>query len=150
MEDKNNLLEEKDILDVDLGEGQSLAVPVIDERLRLERERIETGSIRVSKKVFEETARKKVSVVEEEASVDRKVFNTYVDVAPPAVRQEGDVTIISVVKEVLVVEKRLMLVEELHVTKNKINTVVPVEKTVRKEVVTINQTDIGTNFEPLW
>lgn len=150
MEDKNNLLEEKDILDVDLGEGQSLAVPVIDERLRLERERIETGSIRVSKKVFEETARKKMSVVEEEASVERKVFNTYVDVAPPAVRQEGDVTIISVVKEVLVVEKRLMLVEELHVTKNKINTVVPVEKTVRKEVVTINQTDIGTNFEPLW
>jgi len=150
MVDKNNLLEEKDILDVDLEEGQSLVDPVIDERLRIEKERIETGSIRVSKKVFEETVRKNVSVAQEEASVERKAFNAYVDVAPPAVRQEGDVTIISVVKEVLVVEKRLMLVEELHITKNKTNTVVPVEQTVRKEVVTISQADIGTNFEPLW
>ncbi|WP_407426038.1 DUF2382 domain-containing protein [Arcticibacter sp.] len=150
MVDKNNLLEEKDILDVDLKEGQSWVNPATEERLGTENERIETGSIRVSKRVFEETAKKKVSVIQEEASVERKVLNEYVDVAPPPVRQEGDVTIISVVKEVLVVEKRLMLVEELHVTKSKTQTVIPVEQKVREEVVTVNQVDIGTNFEPLW
>src|SRR5690349_2924649 len=106
MVDKNNLLEEKDILDVDLEGRQSFADPLIKESHQIEKERIETESIRVSKKVFEETAKRNVSVTQEEASVERKVFNEYVDVAPPAVRQEGDVTIISVLKEVLVVEKR--------------------------------------------
>jgi len=150
MVEKNNLLEEKDILDVDLEGRQSFVDPVIKESYQIEKERIETDSIRVSKKVFEQTAQRNVSVTQEEASVERKVFNEYVDVAPPAVRQEGDVTIISVLKEVLVVEKRLMLVEELHITKTKTDTVVPVEQMVRKEVVTINKADTGTDFEPLW
>ena len=33
----------------------------------------------------------------------------------PAIRQEGDVTIVPVVEEIVVVERRLMLKEELHV-----------------------------------
>jgi stress response protein YsnF len=59
--------------------------------------------------------------------------------SPPAVRQEGDTTIIPVLREVLVVEKRYELVEEVHVTKKK--TVVPhvQEITLRKEVVEVER-----------
>lgn len=150
MVDKKDLLEENVTLDVDLGERQPIAPPLVEEGLQGRTELVESGSVLVSKKVFEETARQKTRLTEEEVVVERKELNEYVDVAPPPVRQEGNVTIVSVVKEVLVVEKRLMLVEELHITKNKKESVVPVQETLRREVVSVSQTDIGTNFEPLW
>lgn len=50
-----------------------------------------------------------------------------VDAAPP-VRQEGDVTIISLVEEVLVLTKRLILREEIHVRRRASAT--PAETTV--------------------
>ncbi len=45
--------------------------------------------------------------------VERIPVGTYVDEAPP-IRHEGDVTILSVVEEVVVVERRLLLREEVH------------------------------------
>lgn len=139
MADEKDILDERSVLDIDLREG-----------LDVEKESVESGSVFVSKRVFEERIREDVPVTEEEVAVERREINEYVDVAPPPVRQEGNVTIVSVVKEVLVVEKRLMLVEELHITKNKKETIVPVDELVRKEEVSISQTNIGTNFEPLW
>lgn len=35
----------------------------------------------------------------------------------PPVREEGDTTIVSVVEEVVVIERRLMLKEEIHITR---------------------------------
>lgn len=150
MADKRDILEENNYLDVDLAEDRSLVVPEVNSNFETGREYVETGSVLVSKRVFEEKARKNVPVIEEEVSVERRELNEYVDVAPPAVRQEGDVTIVSVVKEVLVVEKRLMLVEELHITKNKKETVVPVKETLKREVVSVSQSNLGTDVEPLW
>ena len=56
--------------------------------------------------VEEDLARE--SVVVEWVAIDR-----IVDAVPP-VRQEGDVTIVPVVEEVVVVERRLVLKEEVH------------------------------------
>ncbi|RYE18527.1 MAG: DUF2382 domain-containing protein [Sphingobacteriaceae bacterium] len=72
------------------------------------------------------------------------MFRLYVATVPP-VRVEGDTTIISVVKEVLVVEKRLMLVEEIHLSKNRTETLTTVNETLRKEEVEINRIDLTTN-----
>jgi len=71
--------------------------------------------------------------------VERKEINRYVDTAPPAIRQEGDVTIISVMKEVLVVEKRLMLVEEVHITKQQQQTPQHFSETLRKEQISVSR-----------
>jgi len=58
--------------------------------------------------------------------VQRVPINRYVEVAP-GIRSEGELTIIPVLEEVLVVERKLLLKEEIHV-----------QRTVTKETVTQN------------
>ena len=48
--------------------------------------------------------------------VRRVAINQPIDAIPP-VREEGDTTIMSVVEEVVVTERRLMLKEEVHITR---------------------------------
>ncbi len=86
------------------------------------------------------------TVVEEELHhdqvvVERVAIGRVVDAVPP-VRQEGDVTILSVVEEVVVVERRLVLKEEVHLrrvstTEHHVETV-----TLREQDVAISRTDI--------
>jgi hypothetical protein len=54
----------------------------------------------------------------EEAGVERIPVNRLVDTAPET-RTEGDVTIIPIVEEVMVVEKRLLLKEEIHIRRTR-------------------------------
>lgn len=49
--------------------------------------------------------------------VEHKPINKYVDSNLAPVRYEGDTMIVSVLKEVVVVEKKTLLVEELHIKK---------------------------------
>ena len=86
------------------------------------------------------------TVVEEELHhdhvvVERVAIGRVVDAVPP-VRQEGDVTILSVVEEVVVVERRLVLKEEVHlrrvrVTERHVETVA-----LREQDVVVSRTDI--------
>ncbi|WP_082489177.1 YsnF/AvaK domain-containing protein [Dyadobacter sp. Leaf189] len=118
---------------------QSQVIPVIEEKLVVTTELVETGSVTVSKKVVEEQVQFDEHITSEQLLVERKEINRYVDTAPPAIRQEGDVTIISVMKEVLVVEKRLMLVEEVHITKQQQQTPQHFSETLRKEQISVSR-----------
>jgi stress response protein YsnF len=51
----------------------------------------------------------------------------------PAIRTEGDVTILPIVEEVLVVEKRLVLKEELHIRRRVGSEAIEVPVTLRKQ-----------------
>jgi len=126
---------------------ESKVIPVIEEQLQISKEKVETGKFHISKKVHQEEVTENISVSEENVTIKRKEINQYVDTAPPAIRQEGDNTIISIVKEVLVVEKKLMLVEELHVTKHRTESSVPIKETLRKEEVEVKKSDGGTGFD---
>ena len=46
--------------------------------------------------------------------VERVAIGCYVDVVPPS-RQEGDVLVVPIVDEVVLVEKRLLLREEIRI-----------------------------------
>jgi len=127
----------------------SKVIPVIEEKLRIDKEKVETSKFRISKKIHEEEVTENISVTEENVTIERKEINEIVDTAPPAIRQDGDKTIISIVKEVLVVEKKVMLVEELHVTKSRSESSVPIKETLRREEVEINKTEDGTRFDKL-
>ena len=129
---------------VALQDEETMTFPVIEERLVLGSELVESGKVIISKKVLEEEAVVNGVVTTEEVSVERKQINRYVDTAPESVRQEGDVTIISVVKEVLVVEKRQLLVEELHVTKLKKQSAVTQTEILRKEQITVSRSGSDT------
>jgi stress response protein YsnF len=60
--------------------------------------------------------------------------------AAPTIRSEGNVTIIPVLEEVVVVEKRLVLKEELHILRETATEEVEVPVTLRKQRADIQRT----------
>lgn len=75
---------------------------------------------------------------QEEVEITRRAVNRVVD-GPQSVRYEGDTTIIPILEEVLSVEKRFMLKEELHIAKRRVETHAPQRLTVRSEAVTVER-----------
>lgn len=114
------------------------SLKVIQEQLNVNKEVVDSGKVYINKKVIEENEKVSVPVLHEEAEVTRVAVNKPVD-APPAIRYEGNTTIIPVIKEVLVVEKRLMLVEEIHITKHVIEKKEERTMPLRKEEVEVEQ-----------
>lgn len=117
---------------------ESVMIPVIEEQLRIDKQLIETGVVRISKHVIEESQTVDIPVFREEVMVEHVAVYQYVD-TPPAVRYEGETMIVPVLREVLVTEKRLLLVEEVHVTKRHITDQETQEVTLRKEEVTVER-----------
>jgi uncharacterized protein (TIGR02271 family) len=95
-------------------EGERIVLEEAAERLQVGVREIETGRVRVARSVetFEETI--DVPLERETVSVERVPVGSFVD-RTPEVRREGDTLVFPVVEEVLVVEKRLRLVEEVRV-----------------------------------
>ncbi|MBC3786761.1 YsnF/AvaK domain-containing protein [Spirosoma utsteinense] len=128
-----------------------LRIPVIEEQVQIEKQLVETGRLLINKAVREEERVVTTPLVHEELSVERVPVNQYVDVAP-AIRYEGDVTIVPVVKEVVVVETRLVLVEEVRITKRQITTIDTQQVTLRQEEVTVeridNEADVRSDGRP--
>lgn len=92
-------------------------IPLVEERISANKRLVETGRVRVRTVVDkrevvvrEELIRGSVDVVR--VPVDRQVE------AVPAVREEGGTIVVPVVEERIVVEKRLILVEEVHIRRS--------------------------------
>ena len=113
-------------------------LPLLQEELRVEKRNVVTGKVRVRTVVdtVEEIAR--ADLEEERVEVTRVPIDQEVS-APPAVRTEGDVVIVPVLEEVLVVEKRLVLKEELHVRRRRTQESVEVPVTLRRERVEVER-----------
>lgn len=77
----------------------------------------------------------------EHVAITRVPINREVTEAP-AIRTEGDVTIVPVLEERLVVEKRLFLVEELHLHRTVNAEPVEIPTTLRHTRVDVERTDL--------
>jgi len=95
-------------------QGDYLVIPVVDEELSVQKRVIETGVTEIRKTVHEHVERVDEPLRAEDVEIERVAVNRIVD-APLQIRHEGDTMIIPLLEEVLVVEKRLMLREEVHV-----------------------------------
>jgi uncharacterized protein (TIGR02271 family) len=91
-------------------------VPVIEETAVVYKERVVTDQVRLRKRVHSDQETLDIPVQAETIEVERIPRGQWVEAAP-AIRQEGATTVYPVVEEVLVVEKRLRLVEEVRVTR---------------------------------
>jgi uncharacterized protein (TIGR02271 family) len=120
--------------------GETIVVPVIVEDLDVQMRRVETGSVRLTKTVHEREELIDVPIWQEKVEIKRVTVNRIVD-GPPSVRHEGDTMIVPILEEVLVVEKRLMLTEELHISKQRIETHKPQHVTLRSEEVSVEHID---------
>jgi hypothetical protein len=110
-----------------------------------ENNQVEHGSspVRVRKITHEEDTLIQTAVIRQEMDVERVPKNEPLD-EMPSVRYEGDTLVIPVIEEVVVVEKRLVLKEEIRVNRHQLETpweqVVP----VHKEQVIIEQNPSDT------
>jgi uncharacterized protein (TIGR02271 family) len=87
---------------------------LLAEELSVSKETVETGRVRVATRTREREALIDEDLASEHVEIETVPIKMSIH-AMPEVRQEGDTTIIPVVEEVLVVERRLVLKEEIHI-----------------------------------
>lgn len=109
-----------------------LVIPVVEEELRVGKQSVERGRVRITKTISEREEIIDEALQMEEPVVERVPVNRHVEAAPP-VRYEGDVMIVPLVEEVIVVERRLMLREELRISKRRVETHEPQRIVLRRE-----------------
>jgi uncharacterized protein (TIGR02271 family) len=107
-------------------------IPLVEETATVAKRQVVTGRVRVQTitDTIEELAHAEVQ--RESVEVTRVPIDKVVETAP-AIRTDGDVTIVPVLEEVLVVEKRLVLKEELHIRRRVTAETVEVPVTLRKQ-----------------
>jgi len=115
-------------------------LPVVEEILEVRQRRVETGRVRITKLVHEREEEVKAPRVREEVTIERVPLNRLVD-APVSMRQEGDTFIIPVLEEVVVTEKRLMVKEELRITKRRIEEHASQKVLLRREEIMVERLD---------
>ena len=120
---------------------ENTVIPIIEERAVINKNIVETGKVRISKRVSEHEEIIDEPLLREEVSVERVAINKFVD-APPEIRHEGDTMIIPIVEEQEVIEKRLVLVEELHIKKQIIEEHKPQRVSLLKEEVKVFYTKL--------
>ena len=132
-----------------LGVGDEIVVPIHEEHVVPSTHEVDYGDVRFHKRVETVPIETMVDVKHDEIAVERIAINRPVeDGQVPAVRHEGETLIIPVLEEVLVTEKRLMLVEEIHVTRRQVSEAVPVQGSVRREYVQVERPSDGQRQEP--
>ena len=89
-------------------------IPLHAEELSVSKERVETGRVHVGTVTRTHDELVDEELANERVEIERIPLNKPID-AVPAVRQEGDVTIVPVVEEVLVTKRSLFLKEEIHI-----------------------------------
>jgi uncharacterized protein (TIGR02271 family) len=95
-----------------------VVVPIHAEELSVAKTRVITGQVKVGT-----VTRKSEQLIEEllehqHVEIERIAIGTQVDKAPP-VREEGDTLIIPILEEIVVVERRLLLKEEVRVRRTR-------------------------------
>ena len=140
MEDKDtNQPESTFNLDDKTGNEEKTVLPVFEEQLVICKTEIETGKVHIRKRVSEEVVSVNLPVKQEHYEVERRAVNKGLLKEYPAVRHEGETIIIPVVREVLVVEKRYEIVEEVHILKTVSEIPHLHEITLKKESVDVTK-----------
>jgi uncharacterized protein (TIGR02271 family) len=121
--------------------------PVAEEEARVRKRKVSKGRVRISTKLDDAIEIVTAELEEQKVQVTRVPVNRPVD-APPVVRTENDTTIIPIVEEVLAIEKRLVLKEELHVRRSVIRERVEIPVTVRKQRAMVERLDAATEPGP--
>jgi uncharacterized protein (TIGR02271 family) len=118
--------------------NEPMVVPVLVEELEVQKRPVETGKVRITKVVHERETLVDEPLWRDNVAITRVPMQRAVD-GPVPVREEHGTTIISIVEEVLVVEKRWMLREEIHIRTQRSETHQPQRITLRSEDVQVER-----------
>jgi stress response protein YsnF len=115
-------------------EGGPTTLPLLEERARIDKRTVTTGKVSVV--THTETVEERVGAVlegEEADFVTVELDQMVVSGPAPRIRTEDGVTIIPVLEEVLVVEKRLVLKREIRIRKRSTSETVEMPVSLRKQ-----------------
>ena len=125
-------------------------IPLVEEKAVVSIREAVTGRVRVSAKTetFAEVVRQDLRGMR--AEVVRMPINRALEPGetPPEPRTEGDVMIIPIFEEVIVVEKRLVLKEELHITQHLTTETVEVPVDLRRQRAVVERLSPADETEP--
>ena len=122
-------------------EESDLVIPVVEESARIEKVVRPVSRVRVSTEVTDHVERVEADLAREEIEVVRVPMNQPVDAVPP-IREENGTMIYPVVEEVLVVEKRLVLREEVHLIRRRLSDHVQQDVPVRRTEAVVTRTAV--------
>ncbi len=119
-----------------------LVVPLHAEQVTIERVRRETGAVRIATVTETREQRIEEPLSGERVDVVRVAIGTVVE-AMPDVREEGGTTIIPVVEEILVIEKKLLLKEEIRITRERTSSMHRETILLREQHAVVTRTQGG-------
>jgi uncharacterized protein (TIGR02271 family) len=122
-------------------------IPLLEEELSVAKRVVETARVRVSRVTHDHQQLVDELLNHEKVEVERVPVDRPVE-AMPSIRQEGEVTIIPVVEEVLKVERCLVLKEEVHIRRIKTTERHQEQVTLRKQEVLVSRTPIEQSGVP--
>jgi uncharacterized protein (TIGR02271 family) len=125
-----------------IDEQEVASIPLVEERVFVTKREVETGRLRIQVSVEERQDSVPVDLSHVEVEIERVPVNKAVSQLP-SVRLEGSTTIIPVVEEVIVVEKRLVVVEEIHVRRKSATETRLIPVTVKSENVHIERSGVA-------
>jgi len=98
---------------------ESVTIPVHQEQAWIDKRIVDTGrGVRIHKTVAEHPCQIDEHLMREHVEVNRVPVDRIVPLdQAPATRYEGETLVVPVLEEVLVVERRLRIKEELHITR---------------------------------
>lgn len=118
-------------------------LPLVEERLSVAKDVVETGRVRVRTAVEERRVWVREDLESIDAEIERVPLDRMVESAPES-RTEGDVLILPVLEEVLVVEKRLRLVEEIRIRQRRSTRSVETPVDLRRTSADVERTTPDT------
>lgn len=123
--------------------SQEDVIPLHEETARIGKRRIETGRVRIKTVVKHRDELVEELLHGENVEIRRVTRNQPIN-RPPPVRQDGDTTIIPLVEEVVTIETRLILAEEIHVTKRTTTSRLSQSVRLRSQDVVVEREDSRT------
>jgi uncharacterized protein (TIGR02271 family) len=128
-------------------EAETSVIPLVEETVRVEKEEVVTGRVRV-RTITEETDHIVSQDLDtENVEISRIPVNREVAEAP-VIRQEGNVTIISLVEEIIVVTKKLVVTEEVHIRRIRSSEHVDTTINLRKQSAVVERSDGDGDSSP--
>jgi uncharacterized protein (TIGR02271 family) len=122
--------------------GEAQVISLAEEQVMIGKRRVVTGKVRVNKRVKETQELVDLPLLKEQVEVRHVPVGRWIE-EPVFARQEGDTIILPIMEEVMVVEKRLRLVEEVHVIKHR-NTIQHREEVpLRHETADVEQVSLS-------
>ncbi len=120
---------------------ENVIIPLHAEDVLVSRRTRETATVRIATETRNREHQVDEDLAQERVVIERIPFGHVIASVPP-VREEGDTTIMPVVEEVVVIERRLVLKEEVHI--RRIRTVKHHRETVlvREQQATVTRTPI--------